>query len=79
LERTRAEHGGEVYLSKVETINGGSEHIANLQATVDKLQNAKYQIAVLSGKDGDQVSFYISDGFNTGNSMFQEQTRFLIT
>jgi FkbM family methyltransferase len=62
--------------SKLLMVEASEQHITNLQATVDKLQNAEYRIAVLSGKDGDQVSFYINDGVNTGNSMFKEQTSF---
>jgi recombinational DNA repair protein RecR len=50
-------------------MEASKQHIPTLQATVDKLQHAEYWIAVLSNKDGDQVSFYINKVANTGNSM----------
>jgi FkbM family methyltransferase len=62
--------------SKILMVEASDQYIPSLQATVEKLQNAEYRIAVLSGKDGDQVTFYVHDKYTTGNSMFQEQTKF---
>jgi len=62
--------------SKILMLEASDQQIPALEATVAAIGNAKYRIAVMSVNDGDVIPFYFNPKANTGNSMFQEQTKF---
>lgn len=62
--------------SKILMVEASDQHVPSLDTTVTSIGNAKHRIAVLSEKDEDSVTFYLNEKASTGNSMFQEQTKF---
>jgi len=62
--------------SKILMLEASDQQIPALEATVTNIGNAKYRIAVMGANDGDVINFYFNPNANTGNSMFQEQTKF---
>ena len=55
------------------------KHNVSLSKTVEDFggsSNAEYHIAVMSGKAGETVNFFQGEESDTGNSMFQENTKF---
>jgi FkbM family methyltransferase len=58
-------------------IEGSPSHVKQLQETKLKYDGAvDYQVALLSSTDGGIVEFFDNPDANTGNSMFQENTKY---
>ena len=57
-------------------LEASDQHVESLEKAVQSIGNAKYRIEVLSNHDGDVIPFYFNPDASTGNSMFQEDTRF---
>lgn len=57
-------------------LEASDQHVASLKKTVQSIGNAKYRIEVLSDHNGDVIPFYFNPDASTGNSMFQENTKF---
>ena len=58
-------------------IEGSPSHVKQLQETKLKYDGAvDYQVALLSTTDGGIVEFFDNPDTNTGNSMFQENTKY---
>lgn len=62
--------------SQILMLEASDQHVESLEKAVQSIGNAKYRIEVLSNHDGDVIPFYFNPDASTGNSMFQENTRF---